>query len=393
MKARTKGSMQQKILLNYIYLAKEHAGGKDQFALNLLSGIYENGDAEKVMVVCYDYLKDVIQKAAPTVEVVTIASKKMHTELERMYGIFCANTIEIPKIIRQHQCSMIFHASCNNGLHKFSIPSVSIPHDIKAISHRVLGAVKIPWYKYILYKIMYTMDFKHADKVVAISQNDQKEMQQYFHKYADKIVQIYNPIKVKKRKQCTVTDELIWKDGAYSGNIVAINLQFHHKNIITLLQAYEQVREEIQCNLILIGALPERVHYLKTYVEEHGLEDSVLFTGFIEGKEKRDILLKSDLYVNPSLFEGFGMTAVEAMLLQVPTLLANVSANHEVTAGLCRYYEPADSVEALTQALREYFHNPCSKEQLEQAGSIMAMRYDYHLIARQYIELFQECIQ
>ena len=54
-----------KILLNFIYLSKKHAGGKDQFAINLLSGIYDNGDISKVCVVCVDYLYDIIKRIAP----------------------------------------------------------------------------------------------------------------------------------------------------------------------------------------------------------------------------------------------------------------------------------------------------------------------------------------
>lgn len=95
-----------------------------------------------------------------------------------------------------------------------------------------------------------------------------------------------------------------------------------------------------------------------------------------------------DLYINPSLFEGFGMTAVEAMILKVPTLLSKVSANYEVTAGLCKYYEPADDVEALAQAMVDYFKEPYTKEQLDSASIAMINRYDYRTIAAEYMDLF-----
>ena len=76
------------------------------------------------------------------------------------------------------------------------VPTVMIPHDIKAVSHRVMGSVKVAWYKYLLYKVMYAVDFKHADKIIAISKADRSEIQNYYARYKDKIVQIYNPIKV-----------------------------------------------------------------------------------------------------------------------------------------------------------------------------------------------------
>lgn len=405
-----------KILLNFIYLSKKHAGGKDQFAINLLSGIYDNGDILKVCVVCFDYLYDIIKRIAPTVEIITIPSKNENNELERMVNILKVNTFQIPKIIKEYNISEIFHASCNNGLVKFKVPSVVIPHDIKAISHRVMGNVKISWYKYMLYKLMYNMDFKHADKIIAISNNDESEMKKYFPEYKDKIVQIYNPIKIVQFNKSnnsqldkTSNNKLEAKGdlaqsqaemvatleadtekfkGKYNKNIVAINLQFHHKNIITLIKAYELIKDKIQCNLILVGNVPKRVEYLKQYVVDNKLEDVVIFTGFINSKEKRRILLDCDLYINPSLFEGFGMTAVEAMILKVPTLLSKVSANYEVTAGLCKYYEPADDVQALANAMLDYFSNPYTQKQLDEASAIMKKRYDYRTIATEYMNLF-----
>lgn len=48
---------QKKILLNYIYLSRQHAGGKDQVAINLLEGICKNKDMGACVVLCYDYAK------------------------------------------------------------------------------------------------------------------------------------------------------------------------------------------------------------------------------------------------------------------------------------------------------------------------------------------------
>ena len=76
------------------------------------------------------------------------------------------------------------------------------------------------------------------------------------------------------------------------------------------------------------------------------------------------------------------MTAVEAMILKVPTLLSRVSANYEVTKGLCHYYEPADDVEALAAAILAFFKEPENGEALEDKSKEMLKMYDYQKIAR-----------
>lgn len=374
--------VQKKVLLNFIYLSRHHAGGKDQVALNLLEGIYKNGDICRCAILCYDYAVEYIREIAPEADIISVKAPKSGAELVRLAHIECVNTFILPGIIRKNNIGLVFHASCTTGLFKLKVPSIVIPHDIKAVSHRVMGSVKIVWYKYILYKMMYAVDFKNADKIIAISKADCSEIRNYYAKYKDKIVQIYNPIKVNVND---VIPEMPKK-----GDIIAINIQFHHKNIITLIKAFEMIQDKIDSRLILVGNIPKRVHYLQEYVKEHNLSDRVIFTGFVNGKKKRELLTSCCIYVNPSLFEGFGMTAVEAMILKVPTLLSRVSANYEVTKGMCRYYEPADDCEALAEAIMTFFDSPETGEELELKSKEMLRRYDYKKIAAQYMELFLE---
>ena len=60
------------IALNYIYLSKKHAGGKDQVGLNLLKGFQEIGYATRLYVICYDYSSEIIKQIAPDVELLVI---------------------------------------------------------------------------------------------------------------------------------------------------------------------------------------------------------------------------------------------------------------------------------------------------------------------------------
>jgi glycosyltransferase involved in cell wall biosynthesis len=368
------------IALNYIYISEHHAGGKDQVALNLLHGFVSNGDTKQFVIFCYDYSADYIKKIAPDMKMEVIRSSKQKGEFFRLLHLLWVNTVMIPKLLKKSKATVIFHLAYNNGLRKFKATSITLPHDIKAISHRVIGKVKIPIYKYLLYKLMYHIDFKHADKIVAISDTDLQEMKRYFPRFQDKLVRIYNPIKVENIQE--EEHKSIKKD------IVAINLQFHHKNVLTLIKAFEKIMNQIEDNLILVGDVPSRVEYLKKYVTEHNLEKRVIFTGFLSGKKKRYLLINCRLYVNPSLFEGFGMTAVEALILKAPTLLSRVSANYEVTKGLCRYYEPADSPDALAAALIEALEQDISPLVLDSAKREMLESYDYRLIANEYKKLF-----
>lgn len=369
----------KKIVLNYIYLSKKHAGGKDQVGINLLKGFYENGYSRNMWIICFDYSVNIIKEIAPDINILEIKSKKNNSELVRMINISFVNTFLIPKMIKENNFDIVFHLSCNTGVRKYKCKSIVLPHDIKAVSHRKLSGIVIPFYKYILHKLLYYFDFRTNDIIIAISDTDREEISTYYPQFKSKIQKIYNPIDVvcpyKKRIK-------IGKD------IVAINLQFHHKNIITLIKAYELIKEKTVADLVLVGSVPERVKYLKEYVKENNLTERVIFKGFVDEEEKNRILQESRLYVNPSLFEGFGMTAVEAMIFQVPTLVAEIKTNVEVTKGMCSYYAPAESVTELAKRLLQCLENDDSN--LEMKSRIISEEYNYLNISKKYYKLFVE---
>lgn len=371
----------KKIGLNYIYLSPSHAGGKDQVAFNLLSGLVENGYGERLAVICYDYLAGQIKNISEQVQIVSIPYRGGPSEFSRLFRIMLDNTFTIPQLIRKNNIGVLFHANAANGLRRLKVPSVVVPHDIKAVSHRRMGTVKVSLWKHLLYRMMYEMDFRHARRIIAISDMDREEISLHYRKYAHKVVRIYNPIRVHMEENTGTSER---------NDITAVNLQFHHKNIITLIRAFEHIKDRIPGNLVLIGEVPARVHYLKEYVESHGLHDRVLFTGFLTGKEKRKRLLSSALYVNCSLFEGFGMTTVEAMILKVPALVSRVPANYEVTKGLCYYYEPVNDEYALAEAIERALAHPEPPAVLEEKSRRMSEAYDYRKIADEYARLFLE---
>lgn len=370
----------KKIALNYIYLGRKHTGGKDQVGINLLKGFHELNATGSMLIICYDYLEKTIRKIAPDAQVITIRAGKQRSEFSRMLHECFVGTFIIPKIIKENNIEVVLHVNCNNGLRKMPVTSIVIPHDIKAISHRVLANVKIPLYKYVLYKIMYAVDFRHADNIIAISNFDKKEICKYYNKYNKKVIRIYNPVIEEGRK--------------WSGNlekyICAINLQFQHKNIITLIKAFERIKSKLDYKLVLIGNVPERVEYLIEYVKEHKLEERVIFTGFLEEEQIDELLANCSLYVNPTLFEGFGMTAVEALIKGVPTLISDASANVEVTKGLCEYYKPAEDDRELAKRIVECLKKEYDKDELIKKGQILASEYHYLNISRQYLELLKK---
>lgn len=110
----------------------------------------------------------------------------------------------------------------------------------------------------------------------------------------------------------------------------------------------------------------------------------------MEEEQIDELLANCSLYVNPTLFEGFGMTAVEALIKGVPTLISDASANVEVTKGLCEYYKPAEDDRELAKRIVECLKKEYDKDELIKKGQILASEYHYLNISRQYLELLKK---
>lgn len=375
-----------KIALNYIYLTHSHSGGKDQVGLNLLKGFTKNKTTHNKVVICFDYAVNVIKESAPEIKIISIKSPSLKNELSRLLYICFVNSFIVPKLIKKHNIDLIYHLNCNNGLRKLKSLSIVIPHDIKAVAHRKISYLKISYYKYLLYKVMYRLDFFHADGIIAISDCDKNDILKFYPEYKEKIKRIYNPIFIKEYSN--IPDKMI--NEKY---MVAINLQFHHKNIITLIKAYEKLKDRLNYKLVLVGSLPDRVHYLKEYVRNNDLEEDAIFTGFVNEEDMYSYLVNASLYINPTLFEGFGMTAIEAMILQIPTLISKIPTNFEVTKGLCNYYEPADSVSKLKNAISECLLKKEDQDYLRKCSDIMKSEYLYDRISLKYDDYFNQIVK
>lgn len=85
-------------------------------------------------------------------------------------------------------------------------------------------------------------------------------------------------------------------------------------------------------------------------------KDSIIFTGFIDDKDLPDVYCNAKFFVFPSMYEGFGMSPLEAMACGTTVLSSNVSSLPEVL-GNSAYYFNNESVESLKAAMIQINNN------------------------------------
>jgi len=167
------------------------------------------------------------------------------------------------------------------------------------------------------------------------------------------------------------------------------------KNLPVLLEAFARALPRLQepAQLVIAGAPhsanPTVFPPLSPVVERLGLTGKVLLPGRVSEADKLALYQAADLYVTPSLYEGFGLTALEAMACGVPTIAANRASLPEVVgdAGLLVEPEP----DALAAAMVSLLADPARRADLAARGIARASTFTWERTARLTLAAYDEC--
>ncbi|NJP04353.1 MAG: glycosyltransferase family 4 protein [Chloroflexaceae bacterium] len=166
------------------------------------------------------------------------------------------------------------------------------------------------------------------------------------------------------------------------------------KNIPTLLQAVH-----ICCKrpanppyrLVLAGARGWHDDGIFKLVHRLGLDDVVVFLGGVDQETLLWLYNACRVYVNPSLYEGFGLPVLEAMACGAPSLVSHTSSLPEVAGSAAVLLAPLDTV-AWADALEHIWHNADERASRRQQGLVQAARFSWQQAARETLAIYRRLV-
>lgn len=181
--------------------------------------------------------------------------------------------------------------------------------------------------------------------------------------------------------------------GRYIFNVGGLDVR---KNVPVLLEAFARLRPRLseRVQLVIAGAPhsdnPAVFPPLEPVVRRLGVEDDVVFTGRVSEADKVALYQAADLYVTPSSYEGFGLTALEAMACGIPTIAANRTSFPEVVGDGGLLVEPDPG--AIASLMEQVLTNPERAADLRARGLARAAEFSWERTARQTLEVYREAI-
>jgi glycosyltransferase involved in cell wall biosynthesis len=163
------------------------------------------------------------------------------------------------------------------------------------------------------------------------------------------------------------------------------------KNVPELICAFAKIYRDLPDGqqLVILGGESRHLTQLKLLVEALDLKDEVRFPGFVDSAELPAFYNGADLFVYPSLYEGFGLPPIEAMACGTPVITSNVSSLPEVVGEAALTVNPRDTLQ-LAEAILEILKNEELRQSLIEKGFQQCREYQWSSIAARILAVYRK---
>ncbi len=297
----------------------------------------------------------------------------------------------LPKLAKQYNVD-ILHSPANLAPLFYSGKSVVHIHDLCFV-------VNPQWFSFsfrTLYNFVIPRLARRAARVITNSNNSRNDLLQFCDLKSERVCQVYWAVddlflEAKKEEK---NDNLVTLGlpgtPPLDNYILYVGSLEPRKNIGTLLKAYEILRDkrpDINPKLVLIGG--ENPSFADVRLKLKKYKEDILFKGFVGDHLLRDYYRHAQLFVYPSLYEGFGLPPLEAMASGAPVVTTMTSSIPEVVgqaALLASPHDPQQLADVMLLALTD----KSLRDELRAKGYEQVRKFNWYRVARNTLAVYYE---
>lgn len=286
----------------------------------------------------------------PRIEIVTVADWFGKPMVNILWHLFY-----LPVLLTRHGCDCVYMPAGNRRLAWwYGLPSVGTVHD--------LSQLHVPQ-KYDVMRMFYATKvlprmMRRLTHVISVSQSTRKDLVDYAGVDPERIDVVYNGADLQRyspqhRQQ---GKRLVMDKYGISAPYILYTARLEHpgKNHVNLLKAFARLKQHsgLPHQLVLAGSPWYGADAIYAVARDLGIEEYVCFAGFVNDSDLPSLYAGADLFVFPSLFEGFGIPLLEAMASGTPVCASNVSSIPEVVKNAGLLFNPDDIANIAASMLR-----------------------------------------
>lgn len=230
---------------------------------------------------------------------------------------------------------------------------------------------------------------RRIDKVIAVSENTKGDVVNLFGIPEEKVVvtheaadEIFKPLKdaakiASIKAKYKIPNEFVLFVGTLEPR----------KNIIALIKAFSLMKDKIEHKLVVVGKKGWLYTEIFEQVAKLGVEDRVVFTGYVPDEDLVWIYNACDVFVYPSVYEGFGLPVIEAMACGAPVITSNTSSLPEVAGNAAILVNP-QNIDEISTNIMKVLEDDNLKKQLSQKGIEQAKKFSWKKTAEKTLAAY-----
>jgi glycosyltransferase involved in cell wall biosynthesis len=233
---------------------------------------------------------------------------------------------------------------------------------------------------------------KKADKIISVSYHTQEDLIKILKVPQEKIAVIHeapSPI-FRPYEPEEVRSVLSGRYGLQGKYIYHLGNIEPRKNLIKLLEAFTLVSREMgsEYKLVVSGQKGWLIRSLSRFLKTYPMKDRLFFTGYVPQDDLPYFMNGAELFVFPSLYEGFGLPVLEAMSCGTPVVSSNQSSIPEIMGSAGVLVDPTD-VAVLAQTIIRLLRDKEERDHLRQLGQAQAARFSWVEVAQKTLQVYR----
>ena len=253
----------------------------------------------------------------------------------------------------------VFHGLSNElpfSIKKSSVAKVVTIHDLIFLRFPDL-------YKPLdrkIYNKKFRQSCEDADAIIAISEQTKRDILHFYSIDESKIEVIYQDCDEQFHSQPSDTklEEVRRKYELPDQFLLSVGTIEKRKNQLLILKAMKEIDK---IRLVLVGRTTPYQDELLEFIEQNGLQDRVMFINNVDFFDLPSIYSLAEVFVYPSIFEGFGIPIIEAQNLSTPVVTSTGSCFAETGGDAALYSNPQNSEELAVNIKKVLFNENLNK--------------------------------
>ncbi|MFN4227335.1 MAG: glycosyltransferase family 4 protein [Candidatus Ratteibacteria bacterium] len=263
--------------------------------------------------------------------------------------------------------------------------------------HDLTPLINLNWFplETSILKFIIPKAVKKADMIITVSHNTKNDLLNYFKINPEKITVIYPGLHheiCKPIGDYEKIENIKKKYGIDGKYILYVGTIEPRKNISRLIDAFIIVKEKSsEIKLVLCGKIGWRseIFYRKMREIPEKIKKDIILTDYVPVSDLPYFYNGCEVFVYPSLYEGFGSPILEAMSCGVPVVTSNISSMPEVVGDAGILVNP-ESKEEIAEAILSILNNEDLKKTLSKRGLERAKLFSWENTAKKTLEVYKK---